>query len=221
MDNLYEYLKKVFEILGVKYGRDKVRDLMRNKGLLNKNKHESKRDFSSKTEVYNDLDNKIKNLEIVKPNQVWQLDTTILKLTNGTKYALSLVMDSYSRRILGYELNHKMLTKAALLKAFVFGKPEIHHSDRGFEYTSPNMRQFILDNQIKLSYSAKGRPQENGRMERAIGTLKNELRLRYNNNTLEELKTKIDKAIDFYNNERLHKSLKYKTPSEVYFGDLK
>lgn len=219
MDNIYEYLKKVFEILGVKYGRDKVRELMRKNGLRNKNRHESKRDHNTKSEVYNGLDNKIKDLEIVRPNQVWQLDTTILKLTNGTKYVLSLVMDSYSRRILGYELNHKMLTKAALIKAFGFGKPEIHHSDRGFEYTNPNMRKFITDNQIKLSYSAKGRPQENGRMERAIGTLKNELRLRYNNQTLEELKTKIDNAIDFYNNERLHKSLKYKTPSEVYFGD--
>jgi len=221
MDNIYEYLKKVLEILGVKYGRDKVRELMRNKGLNNKNKQESKRDNVDQREVYNGLDNMIKNLDINKPNQVWQLDSTILKLTNGTKYALSLVMDSYSRRILGYELNHKMLPKAALLKAFVFGKPEIHHSDRGFEYTNPNIRKFITDNQIKQSYSAKARPQENGRMERAIGTIKNELRLRYNNSTLDELRTKLDNAIDFYNNERLHKSLKYKTPSEVYFGELK
>lgn len=214
MDKTYYYIKEQLHKAGIKAGRDKVRQIMREYGLKYKVKQRAKYPTPI---ALKDAENLMYGLNLSKPNQVWFSDITYLRTRKNGNVRLSLIMDGYSRRILSYELgNHKSIALKALIKAEVWGVPEIHHSDRGIDYVNDYYTGYLSERGIMISFSRPATPQDNGIMERTIGTLKNELGLKMTDN-IEQLRNKIDKVIRFYNDIRTHWSCDLKTPSYVYF----
>ena len=125
------------------------------------------------------LKNKIKGLNISGINQVWVADLTAIRIQGAFAY-LALVVDVYSRKIIGWALAWQKtedLTKAALKMALERRKPKpgwIHHSDRGAQYASGYYVALVKAGCGKMSMSAKGKPYENSIMARYIRTIKRE-----------------------------------------------
>jgi len=141
----------------------------------------------------------------------WSQDFTYLRIRSGLFY-LALVMDLATREVLSWKLgtNHtSQLTHIALIQALRYNpSPSILHSDRGSEYLSERHQATCARFGIKLSASKPGSPWQNGYMERCIKSVKEELGPLANYQDLAELYFGVANAIAYYNNERIHLSLK-------------
>lgn len=201
-------------------GRDKFFDLMREEGLLIRRKRKYVRTTNSEHgfRVYS---NKIKDISIIRPNQVWVCDITYIATSEGFMY-LALITDLYSRKIVGYDISDSLESEGcrrALKRALsVVKNPQgvIHHSDRGIQYCCREYVRLLNKHRMQISMAAKGDCYENAVAERVNGILKQEydLGLRFINKQIAVKATK--EAINLYNTIRLHRSLNYKTPSEMY-----
>jgi putative transposase len=161
----------------------------------------------------------LQELEIDRPNQVWSMDITYIKM-EGKNYYLTAVLDWHSRYILGWELSKTMesgFCQAVLLSALNISNPEIFNTDQGSQFTADGFVNILLDNKIEISMDGKGRCFDNIRMERFWRSIKVEEIYLKEYNSFSELKKSIGEYILFYNNERFHQSLDYRTPAEVYF----
>jgi len=174
---------------------------------------------------------------IDKPNIVWSGDITYIKLENGFAY-LTAIIDWHTKKILVWKLSNTMdvhLTTSVLKEAIALhGKPEIFNSDQGSQYTAKEHIEILSQNGISISMDAKGRSIDNIAIERfsqkvllkqiATGyfwrTLKYEEVYPKAYNTIKEAREGIDEYIQIYNKERLHSSLGYKTPDEVYYQSI-
>lgn len=163
-------------------------------------------------------------LEINKPNTVWSIDITYIKVEGSYCY-LAAIIDWYSRKILSYRISNTMevdfcidVLEEALKK---YGKPDVFNSDQGSQFTSEKFTGKLKENKIKISMDGKGRWADNVIIERFFRTLKYEniFLKRYEN--MIELKKGVKEFIDFYNDDRLHSSLNYETPDSVYFEENK
>jgi transposase InsO family protein len=160
--------------------------------------------------------NRIKRLRIDRLNQVWVADITYIRF--GKKFIyLAVILDAFSRGIRGWKLGRTMdkrLTTAALKLALAtYPAPQIHHSDQGGQYATPEYTTLMPTTQ--LSMSAKGRPTENGIVERFIRTFKEE-HIDYTdyenfNDAIEQIQYWLEYE---YMIERIHSSLDYLTPLE-------
>lgn len=141
----------------------------------------------------------------------WVQDFTYLRIRSGLYY-LALVMDLATREILSWKLgtNHgSQLTHVALIQALRNNPmPGILHSDRGSEYLSGRHQATCVRFGITLSASKPGSPWQNGYMERCIESIKDELGPLANYQDVDELYVGVSGAISYYNNERIHLSLK-------------
>jgi len=121
--------------------------------------------------------NLIKDMEIVRPNQVWCGDITYIRLKREYAY-LAVLMDVFTRSIRGWEISgglDEQLTISALQKALSsYSAPEIHHSDQGVQYACQRYVGMLQERGIKISMASKGKPQQNAYAERLIRTLKEE-----------------------------------------------
>lgn len=159
-------------------------------------------------------------LVIDRPNQVWATDITYIKMSDGWMYLAALI-DLYSRRIIAWRLSNTMEVAFCLdmlEHALTIGKPEILNTDQGSQYTCELWIKMVQDNGIKVSMDGKGRWADNIIIERFWRSLKHENVLLYIFDTVADLKDSIDRYIHVYNNKRLHQSLGYKTPAEIYRG---
>ncbi|WP_255321898.1 DDE-type integrase/transposase/recombinase [Francisella halioticida] len=133
-------------------------------------------------------------------------------------------MDWHSKKILAWKISNTMdthLTTSVLKEAlFKYGKPDIFNSDQGTQYTAKEHIKILSDNKINKSMDAKGRSIDNIAIERFWRTLKYENVYPASYITMKEAKVGIKEYIDIYNNERLHSSIGYMTPDEVYSGIL-
>jgi putative transposase len=166
----------------------------------------------------------LKNVTPAFSNHVWQTDITYLKLSNGYAY-LSTLIDVYSRKILSYELSNTLDVNFCIntvKKAIsVCGRPYCINSDQGSQYTSLEFIELLKKENIKISMNSKGRALDNIFIERFFRSLKYEdVYLNKYSNVL-EAKNGIAAYIDFYNTERFHQSLDYRTPDDVYFYNSK
>lgn len=152
-------------------------------------------------------------------NQVWSSDITYFPL-DGRYYYIVLIMDVYSRRIIGYSLADNMRAEnniAALRMALNlrgvqdYGHQLIHHSDKGSQYISTSYTDLLDDFGIQVSMCQE--VLENAHIERANGTIKNEYLHRWEIKNLKDLKKGLQKAVNNYN-ERSHNSLGGKTPHQ-------
>lgn len=152
-------------------------------------------------------------------NEVWVGDITYVPLRGGRFGYLSVLMDLYSRRIVGWEYQESMtsdLVLACLRKAICQRQPAahlIHHSDRGGQYAAADYRAVLRRAQMQQSMSDAGNCYDNAFMESCFGTIKTELELVEYADSLEAVR-ELSRYTNYYNQNRRHSSLGYLTPAE-------
>lgn len=161
----------------------------------------------------------LKDLKIERPNQVWQVDITYLKLNTGFVYLICLI-DVFSRRIMGWTLSTFLDTSPcceALKNALrTSSKPEIINSDQGCQFTSDEWVNLLIQEQILISMDGKGRWADNIYIERFWRTIKYECFHLQSFDSINALRFTLAEFIEFYNYQRPHQSLNYHTPNAVY-----
>lgn len=165
----------------------------------------------------------LKNFKIERVNQVWQSDITYLKV-NGCNVYLVGIIDVYSRKLLSWRLSNSM-SKEFCIEAledacFQYGTPDIFNTDQGSQFTSFEFQRRLKSRNIQLSMVGKGRATDNIYIERFWRTLKYEEIFLKEYNDLKNCKESVRNYIFFYNEKRLHQSLSYQSPNEIYFKEL-
>lgn len=168
--------------------------------------------------------NRIKGLKAVSPDHIWVADVTYLRVQSRFAY-LALLMDLYTRQIVGWSLsfaNDTRLTLSALEMALAGGRaPQIHHSDRGSNYAAAGYILELQDAGAHVSMAATGKPQENGFAERLNRTVKEEEILLSEYLSLEDARQGLKAYVHRYNESRIHSSLGYQCPSQVFADWIK
>ena len=160
----------------------------------------------------------LKDLEIVRINQVWTSDITYIWVAGRFMYFIAII-DLYSRYIVASGLNHTLegsLCVFILNLALEDKKPEIFNTDLGSQYTSNDFIGILISQDIKISMAHKGRCFDNIHVERLWRTIKQEAIYYYKPENIVDLEKVLVKFVDWYNNERKHQSLNYRRPAEIY-----
>ena len=205
-----------------KLGRDKLFKLLGKNDLLVKPKRKQRQTTQSRNSIRL-YENLVAQAPPTKPNQAWGVDFTYLRTLAGFIY-LAIVIDWYSRKIIGFALSRNIdtaLAKEALMMALrqVDDPKDIfHHSDNGSQYDAEEYRKQLINLGMRISRAAKGKPYENAITERAIGILKDEYAMD-STFTNDDVAIKVtSQAIYLYNHERPHTSLGYKTPQQIHLA---
>ncbi|WP_250311597.1 IS3 family transposase [Rickettsia endosymbiont of Oedothorax gibbosus] len=176
--------------------------------------------LSKRNQVHKIYPYLLKGLEIVLPNQVWSADITYIRLSQGFVYLVAII-DWYSRYILSWRISISLESEfcvTALEDAIEkYGMPKIFNTDQGVQFTSENFISMLKLHNILISMDGKGRALDNIFIERFWRSLKQEKIYRIILTTVKEAKTAINEYMDFYNRQRMHQALDYKTPECVYF----
>jgi putative transposase len=184
-------------------------------GLLAKKRVRRKRTTNS-VHGYKRYPNLVKQMVVLRPEQVWVADITYIRLREEFVY-LAVLMDVFTRSIRGWHLDRTMeksLTITALERAFERYIPEIHHSDQGVQYAANDYVKMLEDKEIEISIAGVGKAYENGYAERLMRTIKEEVDLSEYRN-FNEVYERIEEFLEeVYMNKRIHSSLSYLTPSE-------
>ena len=216
----YGYRKIYHQLLkeGFSIGKDRVLKYMNILGLeaFYPKKKKGLSDTNKEHKIYPYL---LKNLKITEPNQVWAIDITYIRMKGGFVYLVAII-DWFSRYILSYKLSNSLeiyFCKDALFEALdKYGKPIIFNSDQGSQFTSNSFTRILLDNNIKISMDSKGRALDNVIIERFFRYLKYENIYINEYLNIKEVLEGIKKYLYFYNNKRLHQSLNYNSPIDLY-----
>ena len=222
--NLYYSLKPEFEKHKIKLGRDKFYEILRSNNLLIRRKQRKVRTTLS-YHHFHKYPNLIKDMEVNRPNKVILSDITYIWVEDQESFAyLFLITDMYSRKIIGYYLGEDMTTVSSMkalemaLKKMNGAKGAIHHSDRGIQYCSHRYTKYLKKHEMLISMTENGDPKENAIAERLNGIIKGEFTLEkqisFRNFT--EARKEISKIIDFYNNQRPHRSIEMLSPNQAY-----
>lgn len=203
---------------GFEIGRDRVRRLMKALNLKVKKKHKYKVTTDSKHRLPVAENILGRQFSPQAPNQVWCTDITYFWTQQGWVY-LAVVMDLYSRRIVGWAMDRRMkkaLVLRALMMAINLRKPPpglIHHSDRGSQYASHAYQSLLKQHGMICSMSRKGNCWDNAPVERFFSSLKREWTGDRLYRTRQEAIADVREYIlVYYNAKRLHSTLGYKTP---------
>jgi putative transposase len=161
----------------------------------------------------------LRNLDVVRPNQVWCADITYVPMKRGSMY-LTAVMDWYSRRVLAWELSNSLDSSfcvEALQRALAhYGPPEIFNTDQGCQFTSEAFTSVLRNAGIRISMDGRGRALDNVFIERLWRSVKHEDIYLRDYENVPELYRGLIRYFHHYNNERFHQGLDDKTPDEVY-----
>lgn len=216
---LYYLLKSSFEANYIKIGRDGLFDYLGSENMLIK----PKKNYTSTTNSKHWLKkhpNLFESMEVIRPEQAFVSDITYLKSREKTHY-LSLVTDSYTRKIMGYKLSDNMNAEN-VVQAFDMAIKErttshelIHHSDRGVQYASEVYQNKLKAGSILPSMTDGYDCYQNALAERINGILKQEF-LFHKCNNRNELEKLVKESIEIYNEKRPHLSLGMKTPNFVH-----
>jgi len=157
-------------------------------------------------------------MEITRPNQVWATDITYIPMARGFLYLVAII-DWYSRYVLAWRLSNTLdadFCVDALEEALSKGKPEIFNTDQGSQFTGEAFIGLLKKHGIRISMDGKGRYADNIFVERLWRTVKyEEVYLKaYSNGR--EAKVGLDAYFHFYNGQRPHQALGYRTPAEVF-----
>ena len=149
------------------------------------------------------------NFNPIASNQIWAGDVTYLRTGEGWMY-LAIVMDLYSRRIVGWHIDKRMtagLVSKAMMKAYNLRQPPkglVFHSDRGSQYTSKHYRKLLANYGIRASMGDVGACWDNAVVERFFGSLKHDWLLKVPQPTHEHMRDDVAAYMRYYNLERLH-----------------
>jgi putative transposase len=160
----------------------------------------------------------LRNLAIERSDQVWSTDITYVPLRGGFMYLVA-VLDWHSRYVLSWELSNTLdsaFCVSALEAALRRGQPEIFNTDQGSQFTSQTFTSVLTKAGIAISMDGRGRALDNVFIERLWRTVKYENIYLRGYETAAELELGLTAYFKFYCNQRLHMSLDYRTPWEVY-----
>jgi putative transposase len=161
--------------------------------------------------------NRIRGLQVTRPDQVWCADITYVQLQQGFVY-LAIIMDLFTRGLRGWHLGRNLssqLVVTALQRALDKARPEIHHSDQGVQYASQEYVSHLVQLGVQISMAAAGQPTENPYAERVIRTIKEEEVYLADYEDFADAYHRIGYFIeDVYQTKRIHSALGYLTPAE-------
>ena len=221
---------------GFRVGRDTFRCILHERGLCLRNRRRAVRTTDSRHGLPT-YPNLVRNVIPVRPNQIWVSDITYIAMEDhnepsGYRFCfLTMVMDAYSKRILGWCVAPTLEAKHTLraLRMAIATLPDgfcgtiIHHSDRGVQYVCGDYVRELLDHHITPSMTEDGNPKDNAMAERINSTMKNELLYGMTFTAISQVAEAVGNAVGFYNGERPHSSLDWHTPDEAHRmeGELK
>lgn len=209
-------MTKWLALEGYRAGRHRVRRLMRKMGLRAIYQAPNTSRPHPEHRIYPYL---LRGLAIDHPNQVWATDITYIPMPKGFLFLVA-IMDWYSRKVLAWRLSNTMdahFCVEALEEAlYRYGRPDIFNTDQGSQFTSNAFTGLLTANGIRISMDGKGRCMDNVFVERLWRSLKYEdIYLKAYANGI-EAKDGIGNWFHDYNTERIHQSLDYRTPAQVY-----
>jgi len=164
----------------------------------------------------------LRGIEITRPNQVWCADITYIPMARGFMYLVA-IMDWYTRYVVSWRLSNTMdfdFCVEALKEALKKGKPEIFNTDQGVQFTGEAFIGVLQLHGIRVSMDGKGSYKDNLFIERLWRTVKYEEVYLKAYRDGREARVGIGNYFRFYNTERPHQILGYRTPAEVFFGNL-
>jgi putative transposase len=219
---LHYKIQPLLAIENIEIGRDQLFSLLRSQDLLVKPKKTYR-----KTTIPGHwrVPNRLPGLLIMQPNQVVVCDITYLEVEIGRFVYLFLIMDLFSRFILGWHVS-KSLAASGALQSLQMALPNlsrtqqktIHHSDHGVQYTSHLYLETLNQHQILPSMGMIGNCYDNIFAERVIGTLKNEYVLDFRFRNIAQVNSAVKEAVYYYNMDRPHLALNMAIPYDVYNG---
>jgi putative transposase len=205
--------------LGYAVGPKRVRRLLRQMGLMAV--------YPKPRLSLNPLEHRrfpylLTDLRIDRPNQVWSTDITYIRLRSGFVY-LAAILDWYSRLVLAWELSISLevgFCLVALERALAGQRPEIFNTDQGVQFTSTQFQAPLLAAQVRLSMDGRGRVFDNIFVERLWRSVKYEEVYLKDYPDVAAARHELGQYFAFYNKERFHQALEYRTPHSVHFGAL-
>lgn len=162
----------------------------------------------------------LRDLKITRPNQVWSTDITYVRMQHGFMYLVA-VIDWFSRYVLAWQLSNTLdglFCRSALRQALQHGTPEIFNTDQGVQFTAVEFTDILTAADVRISMDGRGRALDNIFVERLWRTVKQEHIYLVDYAFVPDLEAGLCTYFRFYNDERLHQSLGYRTPAEVHFG---
>lgn len=180
-----------------------------------------KPNLSQNTALHTKYPYLLKGLNITAPNQVWGTDITYIRLKNGFVYLVAY-LDWYSRFVLAWRLSTTLeagfCLKAASEAIDRYGTPGIINSDQGSQFTNHDHIELWKTSGTKISLDGRGRALDNVFTERLWRSVKYEEVYLKDYDTAPNAESNLNEYFKFYNTERLHQSLNYKTPREIHFA---
>lgn len=218
---LHWLLREELASAGVEIGRDRFFEVLRDHDMLVKalppRSHRTT-DSRHNLPLFRNL---IRNLEPTGPSQIWVSDITYIRTDEGFEY-LTLIMDLYSRKIVGHQCGESLDAQANLIAlnwALVdlpTDRYPIHHSDRGCQYCCHEYVQVLKGRHLPVSMTEENHCYENAHAERLNGILKQEHGLGWTFKTRMQARHAADEAVWIYNNRRPHGSLNNRMPARVH-----
>lgn len=209
-------IRAVLERRGYDIGRDRVCSLMRKMGIEAIYPKHRTTFPNAQHRKYPYL---LKGLTIFRPNHVWSTDITYIRLEHGFIYLVA-ILDWYSRYVLSFRVSITLEDEfciEALNESLEVTIPEIFNSDQGSQFTGNGFTGLLESKKVQISMDSKGRAYDNIFTERLWRSVKyEEVYLKNYQSPLEAYES-LKKYFYFYNHERPHQSLDYKTPAEIYF----
>jgi transposase InsO family protein len=210
--------KMYYTLLPDFIGRDKFIEIFMQSGYRLHRKKNYRKTTRSASIYYPNL---IEGMVIIAPSEVWQSDITYIDVGGKFYYAV-FIIDVYTRKIVGYHIGGHMRATANMAALYMALKshkaPRIHHSDRGAQYIYKQYLLLLRSRHSKISMGLCA--QDNAYAERINRTIKEEYLDHWKPRTLNQLTKQIKKAVDHYNNKRIHNSLNRKCPAQ-YLKDWK
>jgi len=207
---------------GVSIGRDRFFGLLAHHDLLVPRRRCGGPRTTDSRHGFRVYSNLLKGLALTGPHQAWVADITYIRTEQGFVY-LALLMDAFSRRIVGWNVG-ATLEAIGCLKALEMALSQlpgkechpIHHSDRGSQYCCGDYTELLAGRKLPVSMTVENHCYENSKAERLNGILKQEYGLGATLRDLAEVKRLTRQAVGLYNNNRPHAALGYRTPQSVH-----
>ena len=220
---VYHLIKVELVNAGVRIGRDRLFEVLALRGLL---LAPVKGDWPCTTQSSHYLPvfkNRIKDLKIYGPNEVWVCDLTYIRTEEGFMY-LALITDKFSRKIVWHDMDERLEVIGSIraldeaIEGLPHGATPIHHSDRGSQYCCHEYVQRIGEANLSMSMTEEDHCAENAMAERVNGILKQEYGLGNRIRTKAQARAMASNAVHLYNTHRPHGALNMEFPERVHTG---